>query len=664
MPDAHIASGPDARYRTGLAESHRGDRRAFMTLNTALEDYLARNDVKGATLASAVLVISGQVEGDFRRFEEHIARLVVVRDDTFPWGDRNEELTALTGLLAALNYFGPDDPFLPRCVERIMGLLETELDVNVRFAAGRAVLYYMEPRNLRALGQRTYSLLRPGMDSAELAPNRLARFLSMWMSCSRFAKEDRQAKLAEAQLRALSEKHNVPYIKFWLASVDVDRAMRERDVARAERGLADAESVADPASLGELEWLDFLRTRVARMRRQGDRAVFHAARASNYSRELGEPKVLQAVYIVAEAQARLLIDDFATACSLLQRAAGMVPAQYRDEVTDMVALVEAYEAVVKGVPDGHALLAAAWASMRERQFYDAFEADPDFGTRLCALTLEHGIETEFVGRYIELHGLAPTADASESWPWPIRVHTLGGFAVAHRGERLTVEGKAQKKPLEVLKTLIALGGRGVAKEKLGDLLWPDADPAAATAAFDTAVSRLRKLVAEPAAIRIEEGKVSLDDKLVWLDVWAFDRDVEALQAALRESPDDAVIEAIGARLLARYKGPFLGSEDPTRGSLAARDRWQNRFRRSLADAGRHWEQRGVWPRAIALYERALDEDSLAEELYRRLMHCHLQRGEPAEAARVYRRCREMLSVQLGIPPSGETEALFKSSYGR
>ena len=151
---------------------------------------------------------------------------------------------------------------------------------------------------------------------------------------------------------------------------------------------------------------------------------------------------------------------------------------------------------------------------------------------------------------------------------------------------------------------------------------------------------------------------------MWVDVWAFDRDVEALQAALHGHADDAAIEAIGVRLLARYKGPFLGSEDPTRGSLAARERWQNRFRRSLADAGRHWEQRGDWPRAIALYERALDEDSLAEELYRRLMHCHLERGEPAEAARVYRRCREMLSIQLGIPPSAETEALFKSIYGR
>ena len=110
-------------------------------------------------------MITGQVASNFRRFDEHIARLAVARDETFPWSDRNEELLALTGLLAALNYFGPDDPFLPRCVERIMDLLELELDVNLKFAAGRMVLYYIEPRNLRALGQRAYSLLRPSMEA-------------------------------------------------------------------------------------------------------------------------------------------------------------------------------------------------------------------------------------------------------------------------------------------------------------------------------------------------------------------------------------------------------------------------------------------------------------------------------------------------------------------
>jgi DNA-binding SARP family transcriptional activator len=655
---------PDARYRRGLEASHHGERKALETLNTALDGYLAKDDVKGAALASAALTITGQVAGNFRRFEEHIARLAVVRDDTYPWSERNEELLALAGLAAALNYFGPDDPFLPRCIERIMGLLELDLDVNLKFVAGRMVLFYIEPRNLRALGQRAYSLLRPDMDSPELTPHRLAHWLTMWTTCSRYAKEEEQAKTAEAQTRALAEKHKLRGILFWMAYVEVERSLPSHDIAKAERALAAAEALVDPSEMGELEQLEFVKSRIARMKGQGDRAVFHASRASTYTRELGAPKILQAIYLVNEAQARLMIDDFATACGLMRQAASMVPAQYVDEVRDMIALTEAYEAVTAAKPEGHALLAAAWASIRERQFYDTFDGDPAFGARLCALTLEHGIEVEFVRRHIEVRGIAPLANAPESWPWPIHVHALGRFTVQHRGEPLAIEGKAQKKPLELFKMLIAQGGHGVAKEKLCDLLWPDAEPAAAAAALDTAISRLRKLIGEPAAIRIEEGKVSLDDKRVWLDVWAFDRDVEALQAALHTNAGDAEIEAIGVRLLARYKGPFLGSEDPTRGSLAARERWQNRFRRSLADAGRHWEQRREWPRAIALYERALDEDSLAEELYRRLMHCYLERGEPAEAARVYRRCREMLSIQLGIPPSAETEALFKSIYGR
>jgi DNA-binding SARP family transcriptional activator len=65
-----------------------------------------------------------------------------------------------------------------------------------------------------------------------------------------------------------------------------------------------------------------------------------------------------------------------------------------------------------------------------------------------------------------------------------------------------------------------------------------------------------------------------------------------------------------------------------------------------------------------MYERGIEVDTLAEDLYRRLMRCQLAQGQPAEAARVYRRCREMLSVQLGIPPSAETEALFQTIYKR
>ena len=46
-----------------------------------------------------------------------------------------------------------------------------------------------------------------------------------------------------------------------------------------------------------------------------------------------------------------------------------------------------------------------------------------------------------------------------------------------------------------------------------------------------------------------------------------------------------------------------------------------------------------------------------EDLYRHLMLCYRELGRPAEALRTYRRCRELLSVVLGLQPSAETEAV-------
>ena len=659
IPDAGIG------YRLGLAASHRGEHKALETLNTALEACLAQGDDKGAALASAALLITGQIMGNFRKFPEHIARLALVRESEFRWNDADDELLALAGLLIGLIYFGGADPFLEPCVERIMSLLERDLDVNVKFAAGRVMLYYTDPRGLRALAQRVYSLLMLCVDSKALTPHRHSQWLTNWSRCARYAKEPEQAALAEQQARQLADVHKLRDIQFLVALIEVERVLPERNVARAERALAAVEALVDPERLGELCRLEYFRTKLALMKVQGDRAVFHASRANNYAVELEAPPAMRGVYIVNEAYARLMIDDFAGACQLMRQAADTVQTNYAADIREETAFIEAYQAIVEAKPGSRALLADAWAPVRERQGYDIFTGYPEFCAKLCILALEHGIEAEFVCRLIELSNIAPPANAPESWPWAIRVHAFGGFTVQRRGETLTFEGKTQKKPMELLKALIALGGRAIAKQKLYDLLWPDADSAAAAATLDVVISRLRKLLGVPEAIRIDEGKIGLDPDRVWLDVWAFDRDVEALQSALQQhdpQPDASAVDGIGERLLARYRGPFLGSEDPQRWSLAARDRWQNRFRRSLADAGRYWEQRGDWPRAIALYERALEEDSLAEEFYRRLMRGHLARGEPADAARVYRRCRDMLSVQLGIPPSADTEALFTSIY--
>ena len=65
----------------------------------------------------------------------------------------------------------------------------------------------------------------------------------------------------------------------------------------------------------------------------------------------------------------------------------------------------------------------------------------------------------------------------------------------------------------------------------------------------------------------------------------------------------------------------------------------------------------------AIRERALERFSSArmtdqyEAIYRRLMVCQREAGDPAGALTTYRRCRELLSIVLSRPPSPETEAV-------
>ena len=54
---------------------------------------------------------------------------------------------------------------------------------------------------------------------------------------------------------------------------------------------------------------------------------------------------------------------------------------------------------------------------------------------------------------------------------------------------------------------------------------------------------------------------------------------------------------------------------------------------------------------------ALEVDNLAEAVYRRLMVCQRELGDPAGALTTYRRCRELLSIVLARTPSAETEAI-------
>jgi LuxR family transcriptional regulator, maltose regulon positive regulatory protein len=234
-----------------------------------------------------------------------------------------------------------------------------------------------------------------------------------------------------------------------------------------------------------------------------------------------------------------------------------------------------------------------------------------------------------------------------------RVHVLGRFRLLSGDTPVAISPRLRK-PRELLHALIAFGGAEVNAAVLLDALWPDSEGDAAYHALESALYRLRQLLGVRDAVRMEGGKVSLNRDQLWVDMWEFE---EQLQRP--HDSETREIERIGC-LLGLYEGHFLQHETEKPWLLKARHELRDRLLRAIRDAARACEQAGCWEDAANLYRSGIELDSLNEGLYRGLMLCHQELGDHSEALQIYRRCRELLTRFLGIPPNAKTQALYHS----
>jgi DNA-binding SARP family transcriptional activator len=283
---------------------------------------------------------------------------------------------------------------------------------------------------------------------------------------------------------------------------------------------------------------------------------------------------------------------------------------------------------------------------------------------LCAKALEGGIEVDYVQDLIKRRGLVHDFPQLhlEKWPWPLKIFTLGRFSLVKDGVPVRFSGKVQKKPLSLLKALITLGGREVSEEHLLDILWYDADGDVAHKSFATTLHRLRKLIGNERVIQLQEGRLTLDTRYCWVDVWAFERILGQVEVAWREGAHEKQKEytiQLAERALDIYKGPFLPGETDQPWTISYRERLRSKFLRTVKRLGLYWEEAGNCEKAVDCYQKGLEVDDLAEEFYQRLIYCYHSLGRRAEALTVYNRCRSTLSMILGVDPSPSTEALCK-----
>ncbi len=237
------------------------------------------------------------------------------------------------------------------------------------------------------------------------------------------------------------------------------------------------------------------------------------------------------------------------------------------------------------------------------------------------------------------------------------------LAVEANGTRLDEQRFPGRQGRILFAYLAAQKGRPVPRDELAELLWSEELPATWEKALRVLMTKLRSLLTEcgidgTSALTSAFGCYQLTlPEGAWIDVHAAANALERAEAALAAGDHDyARAQASTAAELARRV--FLPGEDGPWVEDQRRDLRDILVRglECLRDAALANEEFGD---AVRYAAEITELEPFRESSYRALMEAHAAAGDPAEALRVYERCRRFLADELGAYPSPESEAAYR-----
>lgn len=649
LPAELIASSPWLAYWRGCCDLGSAPATARRFFSQAVTGFAAAGDELGGIKAIVGVIDTCYAEwSDFSALDPWIAQLVARLDQKIVFPDAAAELQAVAAALVALLYRQPTHPRLPELAARAHALLDGEIGANERVAAGTYLLNGYNWMGESGKARQVIALVSPDLAAAELSPLRHA-WWSARLAYHHYIAGEPQATVAALEAAAaIARDHSQPVVKNIVLLYTAFHHLSAGELAAARQALDAFEQRLSPnrrldcaIACYQRAWLALLEENLGAALKLGGQAVELATQA-------GVPNV-QAYFLLLVAFVHAARGEAGPALSTWESAHQATDPQRFPlfEFTARLVRAELARQTGDGAAGRQALRSALVIGARH-DYANNLLWLPAMLSQLCAQALDWDIEAGYVRRLIRRRGLLPPGPQAKRWPWPLRIYTLGAFRVERQGETIRFSGKAQKRPLALLMALIAHGGREINAGQLAELLWPDADGDAARAALGTALYRLRHLLDTEQAILLGDGKLSLNPQCVWVDRWAF----EALAEASAGAEPEALFEL--------YGGHFLEHEEEQPWMLLPREHLKTTLRRAVEANGRRLEQAENWELASRIYERGIALDQLAESLYRRLMFCQAKLDRTAQAIETYRRCRQALSVVLGIAPAAETEALRRS----
>ncbi|MGR9117246.1 MAG: BTAD domain-containing putative transcriptional regulator [Gammaproteobacteria bacterium] len=654
VPQHELSPQPWCLYWLGLCHIPFDFFKARHYLEQSYALFKCVNNLTGLCLSWSGIVDSYIFQwGDFAPLDQWITEMddLMSQHPTFPSAEI--EIKVIAGFFSTMIYRCPEHPNREYCINKLEQFLIQSDDLFLRTQiTNHLILYYSWcDLNLTKAATLVKQLETP-IQNSNMAPFiRITRHAIQAVYHWNAGEIEICEKNARQGL-AIAEETGIQSWNFMLYAQITWAKLTSDDVVGAEQNLDIMAGLLDTRRFLDAAHYHYQRFVAALHKNNNNTMLEHAKLALSYSNKAGSPWAIS-LTLTAVGQANYANGNKQAALNYLAQVQHYGKT-FRSSNTQLQALLQEAE-IELDLPLESAStekLKMTLEFCRKHGWVNWPWWCRRIVSRLFIRALENDIEAEYVQQLIKKRRFIPETVPVhlENWPWTIKIYTLGRFNILIKDQPLQFTGKSQKRPLELLRALISLGGRDVNINKLMDCIWPYSEADAAHASFNMALKRLRTLLRDHQAIQLREGLLSLDPHYCWVDAWAFER----LAGKKINHPEKS------EKALALYHGPLFSSELCLGWCLPMRQRLHRKYLATALSLGQYWETRQLWQRAVNCYLNGLAVDEFTEFFYQRLMLCYKKMGLINEARRIYEQFIDLTDEYPEMKPNQTSLQIYQS----
>ncbi len=654
IPRQELNRQPWCLYWLGLCFIPMNFVQARQYLEQSYTLFKCTNDLTGLCLAWSGIVDSYIFQwGDFAPLDRWITEMDGLMKHYPQFPSPEIEIKVVAGFFSTMIYRCPEHPDRERWIAKLEQYILQSDDLFLRTQLANHLILYYSWCNLNLTKATTLiKQLETPLQNCDIAPFiQITRYAIQAVYHWNAGKTEACEHNARQGL-AIAEETGIQVWNFMLLAQITWAKLTSDDIKGAEKNLDIMAGLLNTQRFLDAAHYHYQRFVAAFHKENNDAMREHAKLAFDYANKAGSPWAI-ALTLTAVGQARYADGNTRAALDCLAQVK-CYGKTFRSSNTMLQALMQdaEIELDIPGESTSTQKLKTALSFCRKHGWVNWPWWCRRVVSRLLIRALENGIEVEYVRQLIKKRHFIPETIPVhlENWPWTYRIYTLGRFNLVINDHPLQSSGKSQKRPLELLRALISLGGRDININQLMDCIWPSAEADAAHASFNMALKRLRALLGDHQAIQLSDGLLSLDPRYCWVDAWAFERMVGTPII----NPEQT------EKALKLYHGQLFSSEICLGWCLPMRQRLHRKYLAATSGLGLYWEERQQWQRAVDCYQNGLAVDEFAEVFYQRLMVCYKKMGLINEARRIYGQYADLVATHPEMQPNEASFQIYLS----